>query len=1145
MDDKTKQKLVNTIARTQTFSGPIVNPLQNQATTYAAPQTPSNKLGVAGQAVDFASRFARQVGSMAVSGGKFVATAPIKLAEKTWDGFSSTADSLLNVGAKLATGKSYYDRQMDNVAERSRVNQNQIDDAVNAYRAGKITKSRYNALIKDASEEAGAISQEQTDITAHIGDATKRAAAVAETLSLPLAVSKLRSIEAAPGVFTAGNVTIKGIDGAAATELATRLTRTTKSLENIITKVPSVGALLERRAGEAALDTTIQQAIRQGTKDVVVGFLLKKPFIVDSNIDDIAKIAEDVGRGHFGPALARTAWVATQALRGGPLGAAFEGLSKLGGGARSLAFGRGSFIDQLSRNIGQGDASGIYKYLTELNAKDPTKFGRTEEALKALQEMNLRKASEDVNLAVQFVRDHYISRGIDLKDLGPEALVEDMLKYYDNFKKVADYARSGLIDGLARHEWQKVAVGTFDTSAKASLVKMLRDIGDDKVSQLELVNKMANEGVQWTQNRLIFNKIRRLVTETEDINVMAKEIMGISTASELKGVPKKLADELAKDGYFVIRPQKNLSQFVEGSESRKLVSAFAPKDDPLFEQSLKPFPVAQGIGGALRQAGLSTEDTNAAVYYRLTDNIAQNLQDLKLSRKLNIVGDGTTDAQVIMRRLQDFSETKRSVTDIRQLTLKELEKALDINTNDAKQVRKAIMQAYLDVPLQLRGLGDRLQDVNLRYNPLAAPYSRVQSAARYTYNPFFRWQEITETELLSQMTAGGKKPHYLGLGKLNSLIFRTSAQELDNTVSKLDDARIFSTGFSGEGAVDQVFGRVTANITKTQKRSIAGLVQKMAQRKGQSVDDLLANNFDEVADAARVIVQYPKHGSLNSPLARTLNIAFFPVRYNIKVTGLAAQQIAKLSPAVQLATINSIFDMAGWLNSDEGIQWKSTHKEAIQLFAWLTPSGNITSVMKLLNGNVHSVSDIGQLGGLPFGVISQMLESQGLIKLQTPYVDPATGDVFPTYIPKTLKARAGVALTDLLGSLFTYPGRTIGLPGKGETLRNVAEGITGQKASDFNKLDNTVNLTPQQQRQSQVIKKFRQGQGTSVQTKTNGEVNFLPGQFNGYTVPMNLPNIERKTNIYEPSKADLTAMKRAGRSSGSAKRRTARNIQKR
>jgi hypothetical protein len=95
------------------------------------------------------------------------------------------------------------------------------------------------------------------------------------------------------------------------------------------------------------------------------------------------------------------------------------------------------------------------------------------------------------------------------------------------------------------------------------------------------------------------------------------------------------------------------------------------------------------------------------------------------------------------------------------------------------------------------------------------------------------------------------------------------------------------------------------------------------------------------------------------------------------------------------------------------------------------------------------IATLGQLGGLPLGVLTHVMDSMGIISLNAPYVDPTTGNVIPDYIPDTTRARAASALVDILGSIFTYPGRTLGLPGKEATLRNAVNSITKTSQMDY------------------------------------------------------------------------------------------------
>jgi hypothetical protein len=136
------------------------------------------------------------------------------------------------------------------------------------------------------------------------------------------------------------------------------------------------------------------------------------------------------------------------------------------------------------------------------------------------------------------------------------------------------------------------------------------------------------------------------------------------------------------------------------------------------------------------------------------------------------------------------------------------------------------------------------------------------------------------------------------------------------------------------------------------------------------------------------------------------------------------------------------------------------------------------------------------LGGLPIGIISQILDSQGLINLNTPYVNPKTGDVIPKYIPETTKARAATAVSDVLGSMFTYPGRTLGLPGKQENIHRLVRNFIDTNSEDYQINDETDRLTPLEQNMVRVLKGDTSKEAIDALYSAPA-----PGQFNGYTLP--------------------------------------------
>jgi hypothetical protein len=330
-------------------------------------------------------------------------------------------------------------------------------------------------------------------------------------------------------------------------------------------------------------------------------------------------------------------------------------------------------------------------------------------------------------------------------------------------------------------------------------------------------------------------------------------------------------------------------------------------------------------------------------------------------------------------------------------------------------------------------------------------------------------------------------------------------------------------GYTGEATQDLTIGREHANLLKTQKRDLAGLALDIAEKKGITVEQMVRDHPEELGDALRVIVQYPSKGILNSPLARTLNLAFFPMRYNLKVAGLVAKEVSKLPPTVQTAFIHSMFKMSDWMKSPEGIQWQSDNADAIQVFSYFTPIQNVESVLNLLHGKPDSVGSLGLLGGLPFGFISQILDAEGVIHLNTPYVDPKTGTVLPDHIPQTTKARAAVALQGLINTMFSYPGRILGLPGKSQFIRNEVNMFLKTGNGDYLKQIRTEDLTPLQQKWISVL-----GDPKITQSKLDELYTTpAPGQFNWYTLPpLNLPKpvkVLTHTEVTQAKESQRTA----------------------
>lgn len=665
----------------------------------------------------------------------------------------------------------------------------------------------------------------------------------------------------------------------------------------------------------------------------------------------------------------------------------------------------------------------------------------------------------------------------------------------------------------------------------------VRDIGVGDFNNVQ-DRAVASEFADFKTTKLLTEREKR-VFDNQFVrgvpnNTIIEDTPGIHKYLASKGyttitVPRTISDVDGVKSETIIISDKAYQAVQSGKavDESKLREAYDAARNPtvrevagnIFDPSAAPTPVVSHIAGFLERFGISPEDSNGLASKKLAESVAVRLNGTMAGRELgfNVDGKKAIGGDIVLSRLQQYIENKpgvyglnkisagqSSLTDVRQMTVNEIRQALATKTKSgtsmisaqaAKEVRQAVIKGFTDLPLEARGLADKIVDTLYAVNPMQKYYSRTQSALRYTYNPFFRAQETAETKILSKVQASNlvwMKPRgYSG----------SNRQWLDEGAEILENAGVFKGQLPGEAAGDVTLGRITANLTKGQKRDLAGLAYDIANSRGVELQQLASESPEILDDALRAVVQYPKKGVLASPLARTMNLAFFPMRYNAKVTMLAAQALEKQPPAIQKAVLHSMFTMKDWMKSDEGIAWQSKNADAIALFKWITPVNSIEGTMKLLTGNVNSPADLGQLGGLPLGIISQMLDSQGVINLNTPYVDPKTGSVFPKNIPKSLKARAAVALTDLINSTFTYPGRTLGLPGKNQAIKDLVKNFIDTNGTDFESKIQTERLTPLQQKWVEVLKG-----DTSEEAIDALYQSPATNQFNGYTIPpLDLP----------------------------------------
>lgn len=1092
----------------------------------------SNK-GILGEFGEKVGAVASQTGRLATSVGKaavgFVGNTAVDIVRDA-RGTASTFAQGQTIRQKVAT----FERLSESLNNRQQ-------SVIDSFKAGQISKEDYNQQLKDLA----AMRKELNDKIRPDLDgkgAAERIEEIAMTTANALSLGSL-------GLSAAGGK--QALQAGSREAVEALVSQSATRLEAAATRLPVVRSLIVRNLSNEAkkeASKNMTEFLARNAKDVAFGLLVKRPLFYQANLEDARKaldareILTGIIEGKPNEALVSSAWLGIQLLDGGPLGAMGRGYKFLSGKVGELAYGNGSLIDEVSRRIGNKSANQLAELVQSTKG---TKAGKeVEEALRILQHTNSKVYGKNVQRAA----DDLVATFVDPDTMTAETLVKSLINHRN-------------ADIIGQREIQKlVTAGTMtaEEAARFTPVRWTQQTRDalakrvgaemDIQKQLEILNKYGDK-YGFNNNDSLMAQLEAAVNRNAggsgDLASAIREIDAASVANKAKGITRSAEKKLAKLGYIYAKPAggRNVGFVDDANTLPRLISDSADGTIDLFDQAVAPQPAIQSIKNILQRSGLSPEAASRTGQVKLTEAVAQRLKGTSFSQSFSYSKDKDLlyGSKAVLTKLQDYVEhmkpnklgrfatagaaDKAAVTDLRQLTKGEIIEALSskgsrLTKAQAGEVQDAVIKGYLDVPMELRGVGPRVVDYLYRINPVQGAYSRVQSALRYTYNPFFRVQESVETSVLSGMQGGNRFKNIVA----HNGLWKKSRGELDDVVQQLDDAKIFSSSLYGEAAQDQVLGRITANLTQGQKRDLAGLAIDLAKRQNTDVATMLKESPDLVDDALRVIVQYPREGILASPLARTLNVAFFPMRYNAKVTTLAAQTLAKQPPVIQKAALHGLLEASDWLKSDEGIEWQAEYADALGVFKWLTPIGSIESALSLLRGSVDAPSDLGLLGGLPLGVITQMLDSQGIIDLNTPYVNPKTGDVIPKYIPESAKARAATALTDLLGSTFTYPGRTLGLPGKGENLRKAVKLFIDNGYDDFNVESEEENLTELQRNMIRVLK------GDTSEEAINAVYNSaLPDQYNGFTLPPNnyedLFTQPRRTGL--PSKAKKGSSKRA------------------
>lgn len=1084
-----------------------VNNLAPLATVYheSAPAAPLPDFTASSQAGGGTwAKFGHFIGGVATDVGHITEGA----AKFLYNSGISLATSAVRYGQGLSNG--ILDRQsLNEISSKNQQFSNSFDNLQNLYKSGRISNKDYSDGLKELNQDMTNLVKESTALNNTININTK------DAYKATIDVSSLLLMFLG-GKF--GSTTNLGFDGLkpvltpleakTSAEYLTSINANAyfQNVQNAIGKAADFRTLegkalkanftsdtwtaIQRSVAEVATNSTRLSA-GQVARSAAINMSLKYPMYYSYLSGTGAQLYDELDKKNYGGAIRTAAFNAALLLSGGPIGWAAKTASKTVGRVSAAVFDRTGFWDQLSKFYGDKTTSGFATAAQKIadGGRDPWTGQFWKEAdkkdffqtLSDTAATNVKPVGGDqvagANRVAEAMKAMYNQ---DLTEIDHQTALKEMYK----FSKAQGY-----IDDIAKsNNLGQMTVGRVDSRSLINIGKAVSKGAsvEERLGNWE-VAKGQNPGWAWAHNPSFDRQVKRLIQGGAEGDALAGQVADIRAAYAVKGVPQAAHDFLKARGYIPISPPDIEAPFVKGSG--KFESKFFDQTDDVFTKLVEPLPVARSVGTWLTNvAGLSPNASSQRVNQVFNANLADNLRQApELASVMEKAGktfeDDKQSADWLAKKLSSYAYAPTRgrivahmpIQDLRQLTKADIREATGASTSEAAAIQKAITRANLQVPMAIRGFGDRAVDRVFQLGPTGAVmrrYTRMQNALRFSWNPFYQYlRVIPKTEYLTEAAGGGAaKSLFTGrIGQVNKL------REDLRGIGAFDQKGGLGS-VEGAEAVDAA-GLTGRNLGKkllpAQEVSIAGLVDDQARRMGMDAKTYINTYPEKVRDTVQAIAQYDKHYNfLNSPMARTLNIAFFPFRFEAKVAAATVKGLSRTSLLTQTSVIHGMFQAHQWLNSPEGQAWYSQNADAIGIFKYITPLANFNEVFQsLMPGHDHSLGNFGELGGLPFGWIPAILDAEGLTNFNQTAVNPKTGQPFPTYVPATTKGQAAIAVQDFLGAIFSYPGATVGLPSKTGIARSAALGIVGgNKARDLRlTTPPTSSLSPQAQSYSQAI----------------------------------------------------------------------------
>lgn len=392
----------------------------------------------------------------------------------------------------------------------------------------------------------------------------------------------------------------------------------------------------------------------------------------------------------------------------------------------------------------------------------------------------------------------------------------------------------------------------------------------------------------------------------------------------------------------------------------------------------------------------------------------------------------------------------------------------------AKDLAETAKSTLQNLPWQKTGLAAGVTNLLRARFPGFADYLKTSYHTRFNLNPFYAFQEFVEMQTNVAMALKDPKSiargHVFGhavdsrlatvVSKIPYLKDIVAPQLTFKDIKLFEDEVLSDLGTNyldsannpelshvrrAAQGLDTAKGRAAFNQSVQSDnvflrafgwhmhQSATALGRSLAEKYGFSLEDALKYSVKDgnkvydhpaVANAIKETTQSVfsyKPGFLTSPLAKTLNVVWFPFRFQAKTVQGLAKWVGGLSPTGRMAVMTGLNHFSSWAASDEGVAWRRKNSDlnyaALNyIFAYESAGQAVDAAMrgKLFGGNT------GHIGGMPFGVVIDILRDLGLYATDPENYSTVTGRRFTQRAPKKLLSlqAATTVVEDLIANVI-------------------------------------------------------------------------------------------------------------------------------